>query len=80
MLHLAFHQETFAHQGVQVEAAELAAGHPGGWSGCRRPPGEPLTLGSGLYSVSLHLWRGGAAVRGFGQEELPCSATCARCR
>ncbi|MCY1180194.1 hypothetical protein D9M73_206240 [compost metagenome] len=22
----------------------------------RRPPGEPLTLGSRLYSVSLYLW------------------------
>lgn len=38
---LAFHQEAFAHQGVQVEAAELAAGHPEDGLMSRRPPGSP---------------------------------------
>ena len=52
----ALHQEAFAGQGAQVQRAVLATGTQRIVWISRSPPGEPLTLGSRLYSVSLYLW------------------------
>ncbi len=67
---LAFHQEAFAHQGVQVEAAELAAGHPEDGLDVAQAAGGALDVGLEVVLGVVVLGVAALLFVAFGQEEL----------